>query len=781
MIRVLVLYAVSGFISLGYQVAWFRIVTDWFGSTSLTFALVVGNFIGGLGLGALLSARVTRFASDRLNLDDPLRIYGLFELLIALTAMLTIAGFYLPGDLLGSFPYTNQDGIWFPSLPYKSLATLTAALSIFLPCFFMGMTFPLLCDTFVHTPKGATFPSLLYAMNTLGACIGILVCQFSLILWFGHTRTFMLMIGANLALGAYFLSTGGAPSRWNAAGPSADTETKTERHSRPAASGWTLLVLATLSGFIAGALEGDLFKRVSFMTGAAPGATMTFVSFWAVLGIFVASAAVKRFPRLRLTDIKLAFVVALIWYMVAWYYRYQILSGLEDPNPPTWFPSSMLILFGFTAVYTLVPYTLISTLLPYICNRMQADKLHLGIAYGLNTVAFCGGLIIFSLAAPSRSIFYSLNLFPLFFLIGTATLLAIRNLEKSARWQASAGIAALAGALILTPNQFDPDVFYPNEAQRHLPVEAVMANASDTTFVVDFTSVRAEPEKMLYFGNHKMSGTNKPAQTYMRLMAHVPLLAQKDPRKALLICFGVGNTASAIASHQAIETIDIVDRNSNVFLTAPVFNRWNKNVINDPRLRLINDDGRAYLRKTDEKYDLITSEPPPPMASGVYRLYSLDYYLDAIEHLTPSGMMSQWLPIYQLPQEAADLIIRTFVAAFPHTILIIGYQFSNASELILVGSRLPIDMETVISRMREDESVEADLAEIDIERDNDLRFRLVADDEELRRVYSSGRVLRDQYNDLEHLILNPNNTARYAGASRKNKRRFRRNQKEAVQ
>jgi spermidine synthase len=308
-----------------------------------------------------------------------------------------------------------------------------------------------------------------------------------------------------------------------------------------------------------------------------------------------------------------------------------------------------------------------------------------------------------------------------------------------------------------------------------------MANTSDTTFVVDFTSVRAEPEKILFFGNHKMSGTNKPAQTYMRLMAHVPLLAQKDPRKALLICFGVGNTASAIASHQSIETIDIVDRNSNVFLTARVFNRWNKNVIDDPRLRLINDDGRAYLRKTDEKYDLITSEPPPPMASGVYRLYSLDYYLDAIEHLTPSGMMSQWLPIYQLPQEAADLIIRTFVTAFPHTILIIGYQFSNGSELILVGSRLPIDMETVISRMREDESVEADLAEIDIERDNDLRFRLVADDEELRRVYGSGRVLRDQYNDLEHLILNPNNTARYAGASRKNKRRFRRNQKEAVQ
>ena len=56
--RILLAYGVSGFISLAYQVAWFRILTDWFGSTNLTFALVVANFIGGLALGSLLSRRL---------------------------------------------------------------------------------------------------------------------------------------------------------------------------------------------------------------------------------------------------------------------------------------------------------------------------------------------------------------------------------------------------------------------------------------------------------------------------------------------------------------------------------------------------------------------------------------------------------------------------------------------------------------------------------------------------------------------------------------------------
>jgi predicted membrane-bound spermidine synthase len=280
-----------------------------------------------------------------------------------------------------------------------------------------------------------------------------------------------------------------------------------------------------------------------------------------------------------------------------------------------------------------------------------------------------------------------------------------------------------------------------------------MANAAHTTFVVDL----GQDNLKLYFDSHSMSGTSPGSQTYMRLMAHVPLLAQPEPRSALLICFGVGNTASAIASHSGIRQIDVVDLNRNVFLTAPVFADFSRNVHLDRRLRLINDDGRGYLRKTSEVYDLITSEPPPPMAAGVYRLYSQEYYESALSHLSPDGMMSQWLPIYQLPQEAADMIIRTFVRVFPHALL-----FSGAGEeLILVGSRKPVVMEEAIRRMRDDPAVTRDLEYIGITRANDLRLRVIAEDQELRRFLGSGRVLHDQHNDLEHLILGPENRATY--------------------
>ena len=90
MIRVFLAYALSGFVALGYQVVWFRLFPDWFGSTSLSFALVTCNFIGGLGVGSLASRRVTHWIARVTGIVDALRLYGLVELLVAVAAALTV-------------------------------------------------------------------------------------------------------------------------------------------------------------------------------------------------------------------------------------------------------------------------------------------------------------------------------------------------------------------------------------------------------------------------------------------------------------------------------------------------------------------------------------------------------------------------------------------------------------------------------------------------------------------------------------------------------------------
>ena len=119
MIRVFLAYALSGFVALGYQVVWFRLFPDWFGSTSLSFALVVCNFIGGLGAGSLASRPITKWIARVAGITDALRLYGIIELLVAVAAALTLLAGHLPADLWGTFPYHVHDRIWVQDLGYR--------------------------------------------------------------------------------------------------------------------------------------------------------------------------------------------------------------------------------------------------------------------------------------------------------------------------------------------------------------------------------------------------------------------------------------------------------------------------------------------------------------------------------------------------------------------------------------------------------------------------------------------------------------------------------------
>lgn len=765
MLRVFLAYALSGFVALGYQVAWFRIFADRFGSTNLTFALVVCSFIGGLGAGALASKPVTRWFARTLQLTDTLRLYGLIELLISAAALLTIFAAWVPADLWGSFPYFLNDGIWMQNLTYQVSQVAIGTACVFIPCFFMGVTFPLLCDAFVAAPGGARFPAALYAWNTLGACLGVLACQFVLLVWVGHGTTYWLMLGLNTGIGIYFLATGGAPAdRDPTALPEAPhlpaLESAPQKSATTTPNIAVLLTCAALSGLLAGALEGDMFKRLAFVLASGPGALMPAISFWAILAIFLASTLVHRWPRLGLTPIKIGFVLAGLYYFGAAQFIYRVLQAQQATSPDPvvmalssltgMFPTSSLQLFLLVGALVFVPYLLISTLLPWVCNHLQADRQHLGLAYGLNTAAFCLGLIGFTLVAPLVNIFYSLKLMGVLMLCGVGLLLLISERRRLALWQPALAAAGLLAGILLVPATFDPAYLAPGSPPARYPVSYLKSNGANTTFVV-----HQPGDTRLFFGNLSMSGTDARAQTYMRLMAHFPLLAQEKPAKALLICFGVGNTASAIAAHETIRQLDVVDLNEKVFATAPAFQAANFAVYADPRVRLIHDDGRSFLRRTTETYDLITSEPPPPMAAGTYRLYSAEYYRDALAHLTPAGMMTQWLPVYQMPAEAVRLAAATFVAVFPYSLLYVGH----GNELILLGSRAPLDLQRIVRRFGESGRVRADLARIAVHQPLDLLARILRTDARLRQDFAGARLISDQHNELDHLYLAPERLA----------------------
>ena len=130
----------------------------------------------------------------------------------------------------------------------------------------------------------------------------------------------------------------------------------------------------------------------------------------------------------------------------------------------------------------------------------------------------------------------------------------------------------------------------------------------------------------------------------MAWMGHLPMLLQDNPKQALVICFGTGQTSHAVRKENPDE-LDIVDINPNVFKLAHHF-RSNENVINDPKVKTIVMDGRAYMRRTHKTYDVITLEPMPPSAAGVNALYSKEFYELAKQKLSANGVIAQWLPLH---------------------------------------------------------------------------------------------------------------------------------------
>jgi hypothetical protein len=188
--------------------------------------------------------------------------------------------------------------------------------------------------------------------------------------------------------------------------------------------------------------------------------------------------------------------------------------------------------------------------------------------------------------------------------------------------------------------------------------------------------------------------TYKLGEHYMNWMGHLPMLLHPEPKNALVICFGTGQTANAVRNENP-ESLDIVDVNPRIFKLAHNFDA-NEDVLHDPRVKAIAMDGRAYLRRSSKVYDVITLEPMPPTDAGVNALYSRRFYELARDRLSPKGVIAQWLPFHCVAPLYSASIAKTFVDVFPNAILWIdpdtkhdGILIGTKDESVLLGTSWP--------------------------------------------------------------------------------------------
>jgi spermidine synthase len=152
-----------------------------------------------------------------------------------------------------------------------------------------------------------------------------------------------------------------------------------------------------------------------------------------------------------------------------------------------------------------------------------------------------------------------------------------------------------------------------------------------------------------------------------KVMAHLPLALQGHAHDGLVICFGMGTTFRSMASWGVNTTV--VDLTRAVVDSFGFFHEDAGAIMASPNAHVVIDDGRRFLQRTDQTFDVITIDPPPPVeAAGSSLLYSKEFYEVAKRHLRPDGILQQWVPLKLNQTRTSEAIAHSLMLSFPYVV-----------------------------------------------------------------------------------------------------------------
>ena len=721
---VYLLFLCSGVSGLIYQVVWVRAFGNVFGNTIYSASLVIAVFMLGLGAGGY----ATGAWADRRYRERPdslLRLFGGCELAIGVLALGVSALLPHLADASASISsYTRGPEGWYVLSAASHLARAALAVALLAPItLLMGGTLTLLIRHLVRRDVRLSGwrISLLYGANTLGAALGCFLTDFALVPAYGLQRTQFVAFGFNVAAAAGALYLG----RNTAVRLTPDTaaDRKPDLRTPEPAMGSTAVAIA-LSGFAAMGMEIVWFRHVSILLGEYR-AVFSLLLAIVLSGIGIGSLAGGWLHRRAQQP-------AQMWMVVQGLFVAATLAGLAtvDANAiqqaaeggagagvsrawaEVWFNAApILVVAG-------LPSLLMGFAFPLANAVVQRAESRVGARAGLLYLANTAGAVAGSLTA-------GLLLLPTIGLQRSATVLmiaaalaipALRTGEASTSrartgaWMfgGSLGLAAaaLAGWVLLPGN-------YLLARALLFPLEKAYTISEGLTEIIAVTD-GTDGGRVLVTNGHPMSSTELFSQRYMRAMAHIPLLSMDRPSRVLVLCFGVGNTAHAATLHPSVERVDVVDLSGHVLEHSRYFEDVNHDVLRDPRVAVYVNDGRQHLRmEAPDSYDLITLEPPPIVHAGVSALYSREFYAGARSRLTSRGYISQWLPVFGVPEPMILSMVRAFTDVFPNAVLLSGAH----TNLLLVGTRdaaIQIDPARIEAALARAPGLRADLQRLDL-------------------------------------------------------------------
>jgi spermidine synthase len=650
------LFFVSGFCSILYEIIWLRLAMAKFGVTSGLLSIVLSMFMAGLGFGSWASGRLIRKYRVRLA-SRALRLYALTELSIGISALLVPWELARGRNLLAHFSLASPAAYYLASGMWMAFTLVPW-------CACMGATIPfamLAIANGIPRESRRSF-SYLYLANVVGAVFGsilplllIEIYGFHGTLRIGFALNAVLVVSA-LVLALRMASRAGAPPEETSIAPLPG-----QRPSRRVA----MLVLLFATGCTSMGVEVVWVRQFTPYQG-----TMVY-AFATILGLYLVATCLgsqiyRRWSR------HYSQMWPLVWLVLG---LSTLLAGVAT-NPEIHVSRLLRLCIGIVPLSGILGFVT-----PMLVDRWSGgDPDKGGTAYAVNVVGCIVGPILSGfLLLPLMSERWVLLLFSLPWLVlGAIPGWSPEPLtgRKEVMWRRAVSYAVIILGLVvvLKSNGFE-EKFARREILR------------DNTATIIATGEGMDKRLLV-------NGVGITVLTPItKMMAHLPMASlNHSPQNALAVCFGMGTTYRSLLSWNVSTTV--VELVPSVPKLLWYFHPDAPALLHSPLSHVVIDDGREYLERTSQQYDVITIDPPPPVeAAGSSLLYSKEFYSTIKRRLNQGGILQQWLP-------EGDAVVRASVAralteSFPYvrgfsSVKGWGFHFLASNEPI--ENRLPREL-----------------------------------------------------------------------------------------
>ena len=606
---ILAIFILSGAAGLMYEVVWSRQLVLVFGNTTQAVSTILTGFFGGMAIGSWGGGRL----ADRVR--RPLLLYGVIEAILVVVVLLTPLTFRLIGEAYhGAFTSLEASPQALALLRF-GLALLALAPATIL----MGATLPTL--TRYLSRDAAHLSSAfgrLYAANTIGAIIGAAAAGLVLIEILGLTETLVVAAGCSglAGLTAIILDR---RRRASASGTLAQTASPVlEASTLPAepADADPRPRLALVVAFVSG-LTSLAYQVLWTRLLASGSGNYTYV-FTLILIVFLAGIAIgavlftvvrpwirRPVALLAHTNIVIGFLaLAGVVFVLSAPFGYTVQAGRIDGVIGVLFRQSLVVVLPATIVMGL-SFPASAAL---VAGRSGKVATSAGQLLAANTLgAIVGTFVVPFFVIPAIGSPDAIGVIALINVSLGLVLAFAAPIRSNIGRVTSYGLGAatatvLVFALVTNGVLVDPSVA--NIKGRH---GELFASDEDEIASVQAGSIGGF--KQLWVTGASMTALTVDA----KLMPILPLVLRPDAKSALIVAFGMGSAfRSSVIAGLTTDAVELVPSVPTMF---GFYFPDAAQILANPNGHVIIADGRNHMELTDKRYDIIVTDPPPPIES----------------------------------------------------------------------------------------------------------------------------------------------------------------------